>query len=70
MRTLAIALVIIGGLMLAYQGISYTQNRNVIDIGPLQASVKERKTLTLSPVLGIVALGLGVVLIYRTRQPA
>jgi hypothetical protein len=34
-----VALIILGVLALAYQGITYTTREKVIDLGPLQASV-------------------------------
>jgi uncharacterized membrane protein HdeD (DUF308 family) len=60
---LGIALIILGVLALAYQGITYTTRENVIDLGPLKASVDKEKTIPLPPILGALALAGGVVLV-------
>lgn len=60
---LGVALIIIGVLALAYQGISYTTREKVLDLGPLKASVEKQKTIPLPPILGVVALAAGVILV-------
>jgi hypothetical protein len=61
---------IVGGLSLAlglvalvYQGITYTSRDTVLDIGPLHATADRQKTIPLSPVLGLAAVGAGVTLL-------
>lgn len=69
-RILAIALVVFGLFALAVGGISYTTHRKVIDVGPIQATAEERHRIPLSPVVGIVAVGAGVVLlVVRRKEP-
>jgi hypothetical protein len=58
-----VALLILGIVALAYQGITYTTHEKVIDLGPLKASVEKEKTIPLPPVLGALALVGGIVLI-------
>ena len=60
---LGVALIVIGVLALAYQGITYTTREKVIDLGPLKASVEKQKTIPLPPILGAVALAAGVILV-------
>ena len=60
---LGIALIVLGVVAFAYQGITYTTRENVINLGPLQASVDTKKTIPLSPLLGGLALVGGVVLV-------
>ena len=60
---IGIALIIVGVLALAYQGITYTTREKVIDLGPLKASVDKEKTIPLPPILGALALAGGVVLV-------
>lgn len=57
------ALVLLGIVAFAYQGISYTSREKVIDIGPLQASVDTKKTIPLPPILGGLVLVGGIVLV-------
>ena len=56
-----IALIVLGVLALAYQGISYTSREKIIDLGPLQASVDREKSIPLPPIVGALALAGGVV---------
>ena len=59
----AIVLIVLGVLALAYQGITYTTREKIVDLGPLKASVDKQKTIPLPPILGAVALAAGVVLL-------
>jgi uncharacterized membrane protein len=58
-----IALILLGIVAFAYQGITYTSREKVIDVGPLQASVDTKKTIPLSPLLGGLVLVGGIVLV-------
>ena len=58
-----IALILLGIVAFAYQGISYTSRAKIIDVGPLQASVDTKKTVPLSPLLGGLVLVGGIVLV-------
>jgi hypothetical protein len=60
---MGIALIILGVVAFAYQGITYTTREKVIDFGPIQASVDTKKTIPLSPLLGALALAGGIVLV-------
>ena len=58
-----IALILLGIVAFAYQGITYTSREKIIDVGPLQASVDTKKTIPLSPLLGGLVLVGGIVLV-------
>jgi uncharacterized membrane protein len=58
-----IALIVLGIVAFAYQGITYTSREKIIDIGPLQATADTQKTIPLSPLLGGLALVGGIVLV-------
>lgn len=64
---IGLALVVLGILALVYQGVSYTTQKKVVDIGPIQATKQEHKTIPLPPVLGAIALVGGIVLIARDK---
>lgn len=55
-----VLLAVAGALMLAYQGFTYTTRKKVVDIGPVQATKEEHKTVVLPPILGAIALAGGV----------
>lgn len=58
-----IALIILSVVAFAYQGITYTTQEKVIDIGPVQATVEKTETIPLTPLLGGLALVGGIVLL-------
>ncbi len=65
---LGIVLVVIGVVALAYQGITYTTQKKVIDLGPIQATKEEHHTIPLPPLVGVVALIGGVVILLTGRR--
>jgi len=58
-----IALVVLGIVAFAYQGVTYTSREKVIDIGPIHAFADTQKTIPISPLLGGAALVGGIVLL-------
>jgi len=58
-----IALIVLGIVAFAYEGITYTSREKIIDIGPIQATADTQKTIPLSPLLGGLALVGGIVLV-------
>lgn len=58
-----ILLIILGVISLAYQGITYTTHKKVLDVGPIQATKEEHKTIPLPPIIGAVALVGGIALL-------
>ncbi len=63
-----IALIVLGVLSLAYQGITYTTHKKVLDLGPIQATEEEHKTVPLPPILGGIALAGGILLLATDRK--
>jgi uncharacterized membrane protein len=60
---LGFVLIILGVLALAYQGITYTTHKKVLDVGPIQATKEEHNTIPLPPIVGGLALIGGIVLV-------
>ena len=58
-----IALIVLGMVAFAYQGITYTSRETVLDIGPIHATADTQKTIPLSPLLGGLVLVGGIVLV-------
>ena len=67
---LGIALIVLGVIALAYQGITYTTHKKVLDIGPIQATKEEHNTIPLPPIVGGVALLGGIVLLVVGNKEA
>jgi UDP-N-acetylmuramyl pentapeptide phosphotransferase/UDP-N-acetylglucosamine-1-phosphate transferase len=60
---LGILLVVAGALILTYQGINYTREKKVIDMGPMHVTQESHEHIPLPPILGGLALVGGVVLL-------
>ena len=64
-----IVLVVLGALALAYQGITYTRQEKVIDVGPIHATKDTQEQIPIPPILGGAALAGGIaLLIAGARQ--
>ena len=68
MKLVGIIFIVLGVLALTYQGIRYTTQEKLIDIGPLKVTTKEKKTIPLPPVVGGVAIVAGIALIFADRR--
>ena len=60
---IGIVLMVLGALALAYQGINYTRQEKVLDIGPIHATAEKHERIPLPPVVGGLALAGGIVLL-------
>jgi uncharacterized membrane protein len=65
-----IALILLGIVAFAYQGITYTSREKIIDIGPIQATAETKKTIPLSPLVGGAVLVGGIVLVMVGAKKA
>lgn len=65
-----ILLVILGIAAFAYQGITYTTQEKVVDLGPLQVTAEKSRTIPLPPVMGAIALAGGIVLLVIAKRHA
>ena len=65
---IGVVLVAIGIISLAYQGITYTTQKKVIDLGPIQATKEEHHTLPLPPILGVISLIGGIVVLAAGKR--
>ena len=65
---IAIVLIAMGILALAYQGTTYTTQEKVVDLGPIQMTAEKQKTIPLPPIVGVVALVGGIVLLVLGKK--
>jgi uncharacterized membrane protein YidH (DUF202 family) len=69
MKVLGIVLIVLGVLGLAYGGFSYTKEKKVIDLGPVQATTRTHETVPLPPLVsGGVLVGGIALLIVSSRK--
>ncbi len=62
-RWVGLILIVLGVLGLVYGGITYTRNRQAVDIGPLEINVEEKESIPVPPLLGGLAIAAGVVVL-------
>lgn len=60
---IGIILIVIGIVAFTYQGITYTTQEKVLDIGPIKMTSEKTKTIPLPPIVGGVAVAGGIVLL-------
>ena len=69
MSLVGVLLVVLGALALAYQGITYTRQKDVLNVGSLHVTTETHERMPLPPILGGMALVGGVaLLIVGARQ--
>ena len=56
-------LIVVGALVLAYQGINYTREKKVLDVGSVHLTTETHERISLPPILGGLALVGGAVLV-------
>jgi hypothetical protein len=68
---IGIVLLVLGALALAYQGINYTHQEKVLDIGPIHATAEKHERIPLPPLVGGLAMAGGIVaLVMGARKKA
>lgn len=68
LKIIGIILIVLGIVAFVFQGITYTTQKNVINVGPIHATAEEKKTIPLPPVLGGIALIGGIVLLVAAGK--
>ena len=58
-----IALVAFGLFALLFGGFRWTEDKTVVDVGPIKATAEEHKALPIPPVVGALALVGGIVVL-------
>ncbi len=63
-----ILLIVLGVLIFAYGGFSFTKREKVLDIGPIEATAERREYVPLPPILGGAAVLGGIALLVAGRR--
>jgi uncharacterized membrane protein YidH (DUF202 family) len=67
-KSIGIVLVIIGALMIVYNGFNYVTEEKVVDIGPIEISKKENNPVKWSPILGGILLAAGIIVVVSDKK--
>jgi uncharacterized membrane protein YidH (DUF202 family) len=68
MTAIAIVLIVLGVLGLAYGGVSWTQRDTVVDAGPIEITRDRRESLPIPPIAGGALLVVGVILLMKRNR--
>ena len=63
MKLIGIVLIVVGLVALAAGGFSYTKREKAVDLGPIEVTTEQRKSIPLSPIVGIAAIASGIALV-------
>lgn len=70
MKTLAIVLIVVGGLMTVFTGFNLVTKEEVADIGPLEINKTEKTPIAWSPIVGGILLVGGIILLVTSNKRA
>ncbi|HEX5215206.1 MAG TPA: hypothetical protein VFV98_07055 [Vicinamibacterales bacterium] len=62
MKAMGVVLIVLGLIGLAYGGIRWTEKDKVVDIGPVEVTRSEHKSIPFPPIAGAISLVAGVLL--------
>lgn len=68
MKALGIILIVAGILMLIFRGFSFTQEKEVLDLGPLELNKKEKKDVSWPMYAGGITIVAGVVVLLVGKK--
>jgi TRAP-type C4-dicarboxylate transport system permease small subunit len=68
LKIVGIALIIGGGLGLAYGGFSYTKETTQAQLGPLELTVQDRETVNIPMWAGVASILVGGLLLFIPRN--
>ena len=63
LKIVAVALIIAGGMGLAYGSFSYTKETQQAQLGPIELTVQDRQTVNIPVWAGVAALAAGMLLL-------
>jgi len=70
MMILGIVLIVLGAIGLVVQGVTYTTQEKVLDIGSVHVTAPTQKTIPIPAILGGLALAGGIaVVVLAARKP-
>lgn len=62
-RIAGVVLIVVGLIGLIWGGVSWTDEKTVVDLGPIEAKAETRESIPVPPIVGGIALVAGIVLL-------
>ena len=69
-KSIGIAMIVVGVLMIIYTGFNYVTTEKVVDIGPLKIKAEKNHPVQWSPIVGVVLLVGGIVVTVTGKKTA
>jgi hypothetical protein len=63
MRIIGVVLIILGALVLGYQGFTYVTRDTIAQVGPVEVTAERERTVWIPPVVGGVAVAAGAAML-------
>ena len=70
MKTLAIVLMVVGGIMMVFTGFNIVTKKKVVDLGKVEINKEERTPIYWSPITGGVLLAAGILVLVAGKRKA
>ena len=65
-----VLLIVLGVIGLVVENVSFTERRTVLDVGPIKVQADEQRIVPIPTIAGIVAVALGLGLLFMSRKRA
>ena len=70
MKTLAIVLIVIGGIMTVFTGFNIITKKKVVDLGKVEINKEEKTPIYWSPITGGILLAAGILVYVAGKRRA
>jgi uncharacterized membrane protein len=67
-KSIGLALIILGAILLIWTGFTYTKKEKIIDAGPIQVSADREKSVNWPPYAGGIVLIAGVIILISSKR--
>jgi uncharacterized membrane protein YidH (DUF202 family) len=68
LKGIAVVLIVLGILGLAWGGFSFTQKEKAVDLGPIEVTRESTKSVPIPPIAGAAALLGGIALLVTSKK--
>ena len=65
-----VLLIVLGIIGLLVQNVSFTERKTVLDVGPIKVQADEQRVVPIPTIAGIVAVVVGLGLVFVSRKRA
>lgn len=67
MKSVAIAIILVGACGLILGGLSWTRSEKIVDLGPIEITKERKSDFPIPPLVGLAGLALGIALLTRAK---